>query len=49
VVTPAGAVLIDCGSTFRGALRIGEAIERIDKQPMRRDARKRKSPDESGL
>lgn len=35
VVTPAGAVLIDSGATFRGARDIHEAIRRVTCQPVR--------------
>jgi glyoxylase-like metal-dependent hydrolase (beta-lactamase superfamily II) len=35
VVTPAGAVLIDSGATFRSARRIDEAVKRITAQPVR--------------
>ncbi|MBL8329274.1 MAG: MBL fold metallo-hydrolase [Rubrivivax sp.] len=35
VVTPAGAVLIDSGATFRSARDIHEAIRRVTRQPVR--------------
>jgi hypothetical protein len=36
VVTPAGAVLIDGGATFRGARQIHDAARRVTQQPVRR-------------
>jgi glyoxylase-like metal-dependent hydrolase (beta-lactamase superfamily II) len=35
VVTPAGAVLIDSGATFRSARQIDEAVHRVTSQPVR--------------
>lgn len=35
MVTPAGAVPIDSGATFRSARRIDEAVKRITTQPVR--------------
>jgi glyoxylase-like metal-dependent hydrolase (beta-lactamase superfamily II) len=35
VVTPAGAVLIDCGATYRSARRIHEAVRAVTPQPVK--------------